>query len=289
VVNLLGVRRGARLMGLLTVVKLAPIGLLLVLGAGHVDPANLKPGPVDLSHFGRALLLAAFAFQGMEGALSFSGEVRRPARSIPQAVLGALALSGLLYVAIQLVTQGVLGPALAGSRTPLADAAAAVSPGLFLLLIAGAGLSQLGYLSGDTLTAPRLVFALARDGFLPRGLARVHPRTHAPQAAILAYAALGCLLALTGGFTELATLSALTTVALYVFGCLAAVELQRRGLALAGKPLRLPGLPLIAALAVLAMAWVGLQASPAEKVGSVVTLAVASGWYVVAKRLGRRA
>jgi amino acid transporter len=284
-VNILGVRPGARLVGAITLVKLVPIALLLVLAAPHVHPANLKPGHIELSGFGRAMLLAAFAFQGMEGAMSVSGEVRRPERNIPRAILGSLAIVALLYVAIQLVTQGVLGPALAASKTPLADAAAAVSPALFALLIAGAGLSQLGYLSGDTLTAPRLMFAFACDGFLPRPLAALHPKTRAPFASILAYDAIACVLALTGGFTELVTLASLASVVLYMTGCAAAVALQRRGVAHAGKPFAFRALPVAAAVGLAGMTWVAFQASRAEMIGSVITLVLASGWYVVARRL----
>ena len=78
-----------------------------------------------------------------------------------------------------------------------------------------------GYLGGMTLSMPRIVYALARDGFLPRGLAVVHPIYRSPQAAILFQAALTVILALSGTFEKLAILANVSALALY-FGCAAA-------------------------------------------------------------------
>ena len=78
-----------------------------------------------------------------------------------------------------------------------------------------------GYLGGMTLSMPRIVYALARDGFLPRGLAAVHPVYNSPQAAILFQAALTVILAVSGTFEKLAILANVSALALY-FGCAAA-------------------------------------------------------------------
>ena len=285
-INISGVTPGARLVGLLTVAKLVPLAVLLAVGALHVRLANLALSVPAPSAFGRAMLLAAFSFQGMEGALAVSGEVSRPARNIPLALLGAMSGIALLYVAIQVVTEGVLGPALGRSAAPLADALAGVSPALVALLLVGATVSMMGYLAGDTLSAPRILFAFGRDRFLPRWVAALHPRTQAPYASILLHVGVGALLAVSGSFAELAVLSALATVGVYIVSCVAAVVLQRRHVARSGPPLNLYMLPLAAAVGVISMVWIGAHATGREALGFAATLVISSIWYVAALRIG---
>ena len=176
-INIRGVAQGARLIAVGTVLKLIPLAVFLVVGVAALHPANfvqtVQPTTAGL---GRALLLAVFAFTGMETALGAGGEVVRPARNIPRGLGLALVAVALLYIAIQLIAQGILGPALAGSTVPLADAMSQVSPVLKLLMLAGAGVSMLFWLGSDILGSPRILFALARDGLMPAVLGRVHPR-----------------------------------------------------------------------------------------------------------------
>ena len=106
-----------------------------------------------------------------------SGEVRDTARTVPRAIALAMVGITLLYIALQMVAQGMLGAGLAQATvSPLADAAGASLGGWARsLLLVGAAISMFGYLGGMTLSIPRMVFALARDGFLPRALARCIP------------------------------------------------------------------------------------------------------------------
>jgi amino acid transporter len=126
----------------------------------------------------------------------------------------------LLYIALQVVAQGILGSALATSTvSPLADAAAASLGGWARsLLLVGATVSMFGYLGGMSLSIPRIVFALARDGFLPRALTQVHALHRVPQAAILVQALITVAMALSGTFEKLAILGNVSALALYL-GC----------------------------------------------------------------------
>src|SRR6187402_1865703 len=119
-----------------------------------------------------------------------------------------------LYIALQVSAQGILGPALGQASTPLADAAGAAFGGWArALLLAGAAISMFGYLGGMTLAVPRLVFALARDGYLPRALADVHPTHRTPQAAIVVQTLLTIALAISGTFERLAILANVAALA----------------------------------------------------------------------------
>lgn len=243
--NLAGARTAARLIAASTLVKLVPLALFVVVGVAFADPSRLSAGATpDVDGIGRAILLSLFAFQGMETALGASGEIADPARTLPRALVGAMAFVALLYVAIQLVAQGLLGGALGRSTAPLADAIGTVHPALGAVLVIGAAVSMGLWLGSDILGAPRVLFAFARDGYLPAALGRLSPRTQVPATAIMVHSAIAAALAITGTFETLVVLSVLSACGLYAAACLAAWALRRRDVALAGPPLRLPALGL---------------------------------------------
>jgi basic amino acid/polyamine antiporter, APA family len=223
-INLRGVTLGVQLNTIATVAKLFPLILIASAGMFFVRGENLvvtaMPAASDIA---RTSLILIFAFAGIESALIPSGEVRDSERTVPRAI--ALAMLGItaLYIALQVVAQGILGDALAQSAvSPLADAAgASLGPWASSLLLAGASISMFGYLGGMTLSIPRIVYALARDGFLPRGLAMVGSAHRVPQAAIIAQAIFTLALAVTGTFEKLAIFANVCALALYL-GCAAA-------------------------------------------------------------------
>ena len=219
-VNIRGVSLGTRLNSIATAAKLLPLLLVAIGGAFFIQPANLEwtaPAAADVA---RTSVLLIFAFAGIEVALVPSGEVRDTARTVPRAI--ALAMIGitLLYITLQVVAQGVLGGGLAQATvSPLADTAgAAMGAWARTVLLAGASISMFGYLGGMTLSMPRMVYAFARDGFLPRPLGSVHPQSRAPHLAIAVQSAVTLALAVSGTFEGLAMLANVSALVLY-FGC----------------------------------------------------------------------
>jgi amino acid transporter len=284
-INLGGVVRGTRLVGAATVVKLIPLLIFVLVGAVAVHGANFQQTEQpNTAGLGRALILALFAFSGMETPLSASGEVAQPSRTIPRALAMAMLSMALLYIAIQVIAQGILGASLASSTVPLADAMARISPALRLLMLAGAALSMFGWLGSDILGSPRVLFAFARDGMLPRALARVQARSHAPHGAIVCYAALAIALALSGTFAELAVLSTLATAVLYIAGCAAAWWLARRGVALAGTPLNFRWLGTAMVIGVTSMLVLIALASRAESLGLLAAIGLSAVVYLLSGR-----
>jgi amino acid transporter len=281
-VNLSGVSRGARLVSAATLVKLIPLVLFVVAGASAIDRTRLlASGNVDPSGLGRAVSLALFALSGMEGAVSASGEVANPARAIPRAIGAALSLVTVLYISVQIVAQGILGDALARSSAPLVDAMTQVHPSLRAVMLAGAVLSMLGFVSSDLLSTPRILFAFGRDGLMPRALGRLHPRTHTPHVAIVCYASIAMLLALTGTFAQLAVLSMLAIAPLYMAACAAAWRLARRGVAMAGPPFGFRWLGVSATAGVASMVVLIALASRSEMAGLGAVLGLSTLGYVV--------
>ncbi len=238
-INIAGVGRAARFISVTTALKLIPLAIFIIAGCGKIDSANFtQVAPAGTGGgLGRAAILALFSFIGMESPLSASGEVAQPSRTIPRALAMAMVSRGAHLHRHSDHRPGILGPALAQSNAPLADAMGRISPLLRAVMLAGAAVSMFGWISSDVLGSPRMLFAFARDGLLPRALGLVYPRTQTPYVAILAYAGLAIVLALTGTFAELAVLATLTTAALYAVGCLAAWLLARRRVAVAGEPL----------------------------------------------------
>lgn len=288
-VNLRGVAVATRLVGLAATVKLVPLAIFLVVGVFFVDPANLPLPALPATGLGDAALLAVFLFAGVHGAMLTGGEIRDPARTLPRAlVLGLVAIT-TVFVGAQLVAQGILGPALAGSATPLADALGRVSPGLRALMLVGALVSMLGWTASDALNSPRLVFAMARDGRLPAALGVVDTRHAVPARAIAVHLALAAALAIGGSFALLATVSTLVMVAVFIGAALAALQLRRTGVALGGAVSALPGLPAAAPLVVVIMLWVAAQATGAQIAALAGLVAVLAGWFWVSERLARQA
>lgn len=283
-VNLVGVRAAARTGVALSIAKVMPLLLFVVIGAAHVDAAMAQPlsRPPAARALGEAALLLLFAYAGFENLPAAAGEYRNPRRDVPFAMLSMIATVTAIYCAVQWVALGTL-PGLAQSQTPLAAAADRFAGAwLALVVTVGAAVSILGTNSNTVMLGPRYLHALATDGYGPRVLARIHPRFRTPVPAILTVGALSLLLALSGSFVQLALLSVVARLCAYIGTALSVLVLRRRH---AGRPgvLRLPGGPVIPVLAVALS--VALLAS--ARVGNLVAGAVALAVGAVVFRLRR--
>ena len=246
--NIRGVKSGAILVEVLTVAKVAPLILLVLLGFFKSNAQNLAwSGFPPVHDLGRATLILLFAFTGTEGALYSGGEVKAPATTIPRAIFFAIVFVTALYAGVQLAAQGILGGDLgADERAPLAAAAGrALGPAASQLILAGMLISTLGFLSGSILSVPRALFAFARDGAVPPLFATVHQRYRTPHIAILTHAALACAFALTGTFRALAVLSVVPTVIVYLGCCVATLKLRQARPHPDRSIFRIPGGPIV--------------------------------------------
>jgi APA family basic amino acid/polyamine antiporter len=287
IVNVRGVKPGSQLVEIITAAKLLPLLLLVAAGLPLLFSARPFAGPAPTAAaLGQTSIVLIFAFAGTEVALVPSGEIRDPASTVPRAVYTALAIVTVLYVAIQVVAQATLGPALGVFRdAPLAETARRLvgAPGRALVL-GGATVSMFGYVSGDMLSSPRALFAFARDGLLPRPLALVHPRFRTPHVSIAVYAIVVALLAISSSFTQLAILANVTALVIYLMCAIAAWQLQRRDVRTdEGRPFVMPGGPTIPLLACAVIVWLLLQATRREFFVLALVAALASVFYVIRK------
>jgi amino acid transporter len=283
--NIRGVRSGARLVEIVTLAKLTPLVLLIVVGAFFVKPQNLG-GIATLptwSDFGAATLLLVFAFTGAEGALTPSGEVRNPSRTVPRAILLALLLVTLIYGSVQIVSQGVLGADLASDPVAPLAATAERFAGAWgrTLLLAGAAVSMFGYITSDALGTPRILCAR----LLPAALGRVQRRFHTPWVAIIVHAVVPCTLAIGGSFGALALLSVVATLFIYI-GCAAAtLVLRRRGVRSDGAPFVIPGGPLVPIATATVAIWLLSNATVKEFAAVGVVSALVTALYLARRSL----
>jgi amino acid transporter len=231
--NVRGVRYSARVVGIMTVLKLLPLVVLVGFGLFHVDGRvwadvgrDLQAG--DFRRWTLAVLVLAYAYMGFEDATIPAGETRDPRRAAPAALLTAVALVTAVYVLVQTVCVGVV-PDLAKAERPLAEAGTRVfGPWGGSLLTASALVSITGNMLGAALSYPRLTYALARDGLFPAVFAAVHWRYRTPYASILLYAGVVGGLAVSGTYERLVTLSAVALTLVYGATCLAVPVLRRR-------------------------------------------------------------
>lgn len=288
--NAFGVKLGARAIAVLATLKLAPLFVLAGVGMFFVDWSlvSFSFGDVpSVSALGASMVLVMFAYSGMETALVPSGELRDPARNVPRATIAAILLVVLLYLGLQIVGQGLLGPKLADSGVPIADTAAALwGPGRTLLLIT-AGISMAGFLLGNLLGTSRLVFALGRDGYLPRAFGRVTATHRVPLLALIAHASLAWVLALGGTFDTLALISGGAICLMYGLVSLAAWRAQRVNLRERGEPFVLPGGPVIPLIAFAAMLAIVTTLTSREWMAIGVALAALMLIYAGLRAQGR--
>jgi APA family basic amino acid/polyamine antiporter len=274
-VNLRGARQGAVVSNVFTVAKLLPLLMVILAGAALT---SLHPIPwsdtsaYPASSWMKAIFLLIFAYGGFESALAPTGEARNPARDTVFALFVALVSCTAIYALVQWVVVGVLGPSL--SDRPLAEVARITMGNRGASLVAiGALVSVYGYLSAKLLGMPRVTFALAERGDLPRVFAAVSSRFHTPWFSILIYASAVWVLALIGNFTWNVTLSVVARLFYYGVVCAALIALRQKQPKRAR--FRLPGGPAWAVLGVLITLVLSRQADMSKSLILAATVALA--------------
>jgi amino acid transporter len=219
-----------RLVKFIILAKLVPLILLILICWKEVQLDNLaivaNPSFLDI---GKTSLILFFAFQGAEAALSISGEVKQPQKTIPKSILISIVSILILYILIQTVSQGVLGDTLSSfTENPLGAVANQVfGQAGFALITIGAAVSMFGYLSSAVLSMPRVLYSASKDRVLPfKPLAHIHRRYATPYVSVISYALLGFLFASLGGFEQLAIISSASILLVYLGVSLSVIKLR---------------------------------------------------------------
>jgi basic amino acid/polyamine antiporter, APA family len=303
-----GVKQSSRLAGAFVAIKVAVCLFVIVAGLFFVKAANYHPfvpaakpaGATSAglqqpilqalmghapSQFGLSGILAAasivfFSYTGFEAISTVAEETRNPQRDLPRGILGALAVCTVLYVAVALVVTGMVHYTRLDSASPLADAFTAVGAGWAGKLVslgAVAGISSVVLV--DLLTQTRLGFAMSRDGLLPRGISKTHPRFGTPHRLTLISAGFVAVLAAFFPLKTLSEMVSIGTLFAFVLVSIGVVVLRRKRPDLP-RSFRVPWMPMLPVLAVLGCVYLMLNLSVATWLRFVVWLAIGMAVYL---------
>ncbi|GAA3574787.1 APC family permease [Snuella lapsa] len=230
-INVIGIKKGIGLVKFNTIIKLLPLFVLIIFGFKAISPSNLVIHDYpSIKTLGETSLILFFAFQGCETGIIVGGEITNPKRTVPKAILISIATVLIIYISIQTVAQGVLGDVFPNfEAAPLAETAK-VALGVFgyVLLTVGAFISMFGYMSGTLLNSPRILYALSRDHVIPiKPLAKIHKSYTTPHIAIISYATIGLILAVTGSFKQLAIIASSSMLILYLGVVVSVIKLRK--------------------------------------------------------------
>jgi APA family basic amino acid/polyamine antiporter len=291
-INCFGVRAGSNVQNALMVLKCGAIAALVAVGlafGGH-HPAEAAASAPELSFgllrsIGAAMVPIAFAYGGWQTATFLAGEMRDARRDLSRGLIAGVTGVVVLYLAVNFVCLRVLGaggldatstPASEVMRTALGERGAQ-------WIAVGIAISTLGFLSQSVLTAPRVYYAMARDGLFFRAVGRLSERSGAPVAAIVLQGIAATVIACSGRYGEILNFE--VTVDFISFGMTAAALFVFRSRMPAAKGVYLaPGHPWTTAIFVLACGGIVASAIAASPANSAMALGIlAAGipvyWY----------
>jgi amino acid transporter len=290
ILNLAGVKAFQRLNNVITIAKMLPLVLFVLGGVFYIKASHYAPlvwQELEMDSFGAAALIIFYAFGGFETLVVAAGEMKNPQKNLPRAVMLVISVCSLLYFLIQLIAMGLLGETLIQSILPIADAAHFLLGDSGKWAVTLAMLTSIGGINvTNSFTSPRSGVALAEDGMVPRWIAK-HGRFGTPVGAILVTVSLTGILALSGSFVQLATISVISRFVQYIFTCSAVYVLYRRK-TLVLSPRRRWLAVVVPSIALSGILWLLLQASLYQLEWGLGGLALGVPLYWLKLRADRR-
>ncbi|PYJ49820.1 MAG: amino acid transporter [Verrucomicrobia bacterium] len=282
-INCLGARAGSNVQNVLMLLKIVVIAALVMLGVA-LGGGSLKYGPLLaqpvsfglLKSIGAAMVPIAFAYGGWQTATFVAGEMRDARRDLSRGLLMGVAAVVALYLAVNLACLRVLGPAgLDATTTPASDVMRiALGKRGAQWIAAGIAISTLGFLSQSMLTAPRVYYAMGRDGLFFQSVGRLSRRSRAPVVAIGLQGMAATIIACSGTYGEILNFE--VTVDFIFFGMTAAslFILRWRQIGADAAIYRVPGHPFTTILFVLSCAGIVGSAIVASPANSAIALCI---------------
>lgn len=245
-INIRGIKLSSFVVNLLTIGKLTPLMIFILVGLPFMSFEAIQPGAFPtLAQISATALPLIFAFGGYEVVPVPAGEAKDPKRDVPFAMIATIVVVAIVMTLAQIVALGTL-PGLATARTPLADASLLLMGAWgALMMTVGTSVSMAGNNLGAALSGSRSLFALAEQRDIPRVFARINRTYRTPEVAITFTCLATFLLALSGSFASLAAVSAVARLVIYSGTCASVLVLRRQGKA----PFTIPGGPIIPAVA----------------------------------------
>jgi amino acid transporter len=289
--NYFGVQMTKITNNLVTIGKIVPLLLFVIVGIFYIKAGNfvpMFPKGFEFDSFGAAALLIFYAFTGFEALAAAAEDMENPKKNLPLALMTVMSFCSVIYFMVQTIAIGTLGTVLAQSVAPVADAANAFfGPAGKWLVTIGTLMSIGGINVAASFLTPRGGVALAQDGMVPRKIA-VNGRFGTPSLAIFITVLLAIPVALSGSFVQLAAISVVSRFAQYVPTCLAVVVLRKKRPDLIGS-FTVPFGFLIPLIAILTSIWLLTKATATQLYWGLGALAIGIPLYFIMKYLGKEA
>jgi len=247
-VNIIGVRRASWTINTFTIAKLLPLVLVIVLGLFQFDKSVVSTQTVAEPKWTEAVLILMFGYGGFESGIVAGSESRDPKKDTAFALITAMTTITVIYCLIQVAVVGIL-PHAAESKAPIADALRVLlGPAGLTLGSVAVIISVYGWLTGFSLMSSRIFYSMAERHEFPSIFAGVNERFRTPHAAIIVNSAIALGLGLASSFGQLATVSAIARLGIYIGTCAALIALRRK----LGQPetFRAPAGPVLAVIGV---------------------------------------
>ena len=291
-VNIVGLKKGVGFVKVITLLKLAPLFLIIIFGFSEVSVSNLYwENTPSATEIGEMSLILFFAFVGAEKGLSLSGEVKSPNKTIPKAIALSIVTILIIYILIQLISQGVLGNTLTNyNKNPLAEVANVVfGPIGFTVITFGAAVSMIGSISSKILSMPRVIFAATSKNVIPlKSLGKIHKKYTTPHIAIFVYICLGFGVSIAGGFKGLAIISSASTLLIYLGISLATIKLKSSKSDKKKDSFKIPGSYLIPIISSTTIVWLLSKLSQEKIFVFIGVLVILSLMFFIVKLFSKK-
>jgi basic amino acid/polyamine antiporter, APA family len=226
---LLGVRESARANNIMVAVKLIVLALFIVMGMTKIDSANYTPfAPNGFKGIHQGAAIVFFAYIGFDAISTAAEETKNPQRNLPIGILGGLAICTIIYIIIGIVLTGMVPASTLGTQAdPLAFALNSTGLTSIAKIVAlGAVFSMAAVLLVFQYGQPRIFYAMARDGLLPKWAAKVHPKTRVPFTTTLLAGVFVALWSLIGDAGETYDLTNIGTLFAFALVCIGVIVLR---------------------------------------------------------------
>ncbi len=225
---MIGVRESAKANNIMVAIKLIVLTLFIVVGAMHMNTANFHPfAPNGFTGIHHGAAIVFFAYIGFDAISTAAEETKNPQRNLPIGILGGLAICTVIYIIVGIVLTGMVPYTKLGVADPLSFAlqdAGLRTAGWLVAL--GAVFSMSAVLLVFQYGQPRIFFAMARDGLLPRWAAKVHGRYRTPHITTLITGIVVAAWSLIGDAGETYDLTNIGTLFAFVLVCIGVLVLR---------------------------------------------------------------
>jgi basic amino acid/polyamine antiporter, APA family len=289
-VNVRGAKQGIGLIKGITIIKLLPLLGIIVFGFSKIKAVNLHWEHIpSLKTFGDTTLILFYAFAGFETSLGVSGEFKNPNRTVPLGIFLGGMIVLVVYMLLQAVTQGMLGPQIISFKdAPLAAVAERiVGPVGATLLLFTAAISCFGGVIADVMATPRSLFAGANNGQFPKFLGKVHPKFATPYLAVTTYGSLIFIFSVSGGFRQLAILASGAILLVYMTVIASTIKLRSKKPVGLEKTFRIPGGLVIPFIGVASIGWLLTSLRKTEILSAIIFIAAVCVMYFITRKFKR--